>query len=134
EADSVWNKSENKVTWKSLDGRLTGSWTLRTPDERHMKMAAKDAQGRPLYEVDAIALRVQRADGWIQLFNGKNLTGWIVPPPGAGKGDWHVDKLGNLVGKGPSSYLFTQRDDFGDFHLRAEVSAVGGTDSGIFFR
>ena len=72
--------------------------------------------------------------GWVQLFNGKDIQGWIAPGNGADKGQWQVDKLGHLVGRGPASYLFSQRDDFADFHLRAEVSADPGSDGGIFFR
>jgi uncharacterized protein (TIGR03067 family) len=72
-------------------------------------------------------------DGWVQLFNGNDLAGWVAPQPG--RGDWQVDKLGQLVGKGdPRSYLFTQRDDFTDFHLRAELQVGGGSAGGICFR
>src|SRR5262249_25292364 len=73
---------------------------------------------------------------WVELFNGKDTKGWIVPAPGTGKGDWHVDeKLGQLVGRGPTlSYVFTERDDFTDFHLKTEFNCTGGTDSAIFFR
>jgi hypothetical protein len=74
--------------------------------------------------------------GWTPLFNGKDLTRWIAPPPGQGKGDWHVeDKLGQLVGRGAvASCIVTERDDFADFHLKTEVSCTGGTESGVYFR
>jgi hypothetical protein len=57
ESDGAWDEAEKKLTWKSVDGRLNGAWTLTTPDERHITMAAKDAQGRRLYEVEGTARR-----------------------------------------------------------------------------
>jgi hypothetical protein len=88
------------------------------------------------------ATAVPDEPGWVQLFNGKDFTGWITEPrPGIaewGAADWHIDKaVGGLwaVGKGPQrTFLFTERDDFGDFHLRAEVAVGDNTESGIFFR
>src|SRR5262249_46803132 len=57
ELDGAWNKAERKMTWKSLEGRFNGAWTFRSPDEHQTALAAKDAQGRRLYEVDAVARR-----------------------------------------------------------------------------
>src|SRR5690606_25350582 len=71
-------------------------------------------------------------DGWVRLFNGKDLTGWVVPQPGMG--EWEIDPQGRLVGRGPRSYLFAQRADFADFHLRAELDAGGGSSGSIGFR
>lgn len=74
----------------------------------------------------------QETEGqWVQLFNGKDLSGWKTYPGQPGL--WTVDK-GVLVASGPQSHLFTNRGDFGDFHLRATVKISKGGDSGIFFR
>jgi hypothetical protein len=58
------------------------------------------------------------AEGFVSLFNGKDLTGWKtnrVPP-----GDWRVID-GILTGSSPNvRELYTLRDDYGDFHLRLE--------------
>ena len=69
--------------------------------------------------------------GWVQLFNGKELTGWKTHPTAPGK--WQV-KDGVLVGSGGDGYLFSKRDDYENFHLRAEVKINAGGDSGVFFR
>jgi hypothetical protein len=71
---------------------------------------------------------------WMRLFDGKDLTGWMPAAPG--KNAWRVDKKGNLVVERPEapSYLFSARGAFVDFHLRAEVKAVGGSNAGICFR
>jgi uncharacterized protein (TIGR03067 family) len=72
------------------------------------------------------------ADGWVQLFNGKDLTGW--KPHADQPGDWRVED-GVLVGRGPrKSHLFTDRGDYADFHLRVEAKLEPGGNSGVCFR
>ena len=39
-----------------------------------------------------------------------------------------------LTAKGGDGYLATVRNDYRDFHLRAEVKINANGDSGIFFR
>jgi hypothetical protein len=100
------------------------------------------------------------ADGWVPLFNGKDLTGWkIHPEPNKGaikkvieKEDggkvvgydaetkdgktvslWSV-KDGMLVGAGPASHLFSEKDDYTDFHYRVEVKINDKGNSGQYFR
>lgn len=71
------------------------------------------------------------SDGWVQLFNSKDLTGWKLLP--GHSGDWKV-RDGILQGSTRQSHLFSQRGDYGNFHLRAEVKINLGGDSGIMFR
>ena len=102
------------------------------------------------------------ADGWIPLFNGKDLTGWRIDPnpnPGAYKKTaevkdtttgavtgfvgvakdgkeiplWTV-KDGLLVGSGPASHIFTDKDDYTDFHYRVEAKINDKGNSGQYFR
>jgi serine/threonine protein kinase len=68
--------------------------------------------------------------GWVQLFNGADLTGWTNPKKAFGA--WKV-KQGVLVGKGDQAFLRTERGPFGDFHLRMEAKYVGGT-AGLVLR
>ncbi|MBY0455808.1 MAG: protein kinase, partial [Gemmataceae bacterium] len=65
--------------------------------------------------------------GWVQLFNGKDLSGWKEFP--AGRGSWTVEN-GLLVGKGRPSHLFTDRGDFTNFHLRMELRVRAGKNAG----
>jgi hypothetical protein len=71
---------------------------------------------------------------WMQLLNGKDLTGWM--PTGPGKNAWRVDETGNLVVERPEapSYLFAAGGAFVDFHLRTEVNVAAGSNAGICFR
>ena len=53
---------------------------------------------------------------WIAFFNGKDLTGW--KPHRLNSQPWTVED-GVLVCRGRgNSYLFTDKGDFGAFHLR----------------
>jgi len=128
EADGVWDKAASKLTWKSLDGRREAALVFNTPDEHRATILGKDGQGRRIFEVSALAKRADAGDGWVQLFNGKDLTGWKAHP--GGKGSWDVkDQI--LVGKGQDAHLVTEKGPFGDFHLRAEVKHVVGEGSVI---
>jgi hypothetical protein len=99
--------------------------------------------------------------GWVQLFNGKDLTGWkLYPQPN--KRDiqevikkenggrliafygklrkngqevplWRVQD-GLLIGSGPHSHLFTERGDFENFRYRVEAMINDRGNSGQYFR
>lgn len=70
-------------------------------------------------------------DGFVQLFNGKDLTGWEVFP--SGTGNWKVED-GILIGSGPASHLFTKRDDYENFVYRIEAKINDHGNSGQYFR
>jgi type 1 glutamine amidotransferase len=65
-------------------------------------------------------------DGWINLFNGKDTTGWMHKP-----GTWRVQD-GVLARHGGSDIWTAQR--FGDFILELEFKLAPKTNSGVFFR
>lgn len=68
-------------------------------------------------------------EGWIRLFNGKDLTGWTISDKDQAK--WRVEE-GTIVANGPRSHLFTDKR-FKDFHFKAEVKTTPGSNSGIYF-
>ncbi len=73
-----------------------------------------------------------KSDGWIDLFNGKSLSGWKV----VGNGTWTVED-GILIGtqndKGEPGDLMT-RLQYSDFELEVEFKVVWPANSGIWFR
>ena len=76
------------------------------------------------------------ADGFVALFNGKDLQGWKTHP--SQLGSWRVEN-GILIGSGPRangriSHLYTDRDNFKDFHLRVEARINDDGNSGVYFR
>jgi hypothetical protein len=99
-------------------------------------------------------------EGWVQLFNGKDFTGWKIPDPPSGnfksvkqvKNDagkvvafvgvtkkddkditlWQI-KDGMIVGGGPASHIFTEIEA-DDFHYRVEAKINDKGNSGQYFR
>jgi len=103
----------------------------------------------------ALSAGALMAAGWKPLFNGKNLDGWEV----IGDGQWTVMADGTLVGQrigdlrkmlvpgGPfstpqqfrswvdtQSWLYTKRNDFGEFDLHVEYWTKTSGNSGISIR
>ena len=99
------------------------------------------------------------SEGWVQLFNGKDLTGWKIPNPPSGqftgvtekKNDegkvvayvgttkdgkevtlWRVEN-GLLIGGGPASHIFTEVEA-DNFHYRVEAKVNDKGNSGQYFR
>lgn len=72
-------------------------------------------------------------DGWIPLFNGRNLDGWR---PSESKDSWKVVD-GLLSADGPRSHLFytgpVRGADFRNFEFEAEVMTRPQANSGIYF-
>lgn len=99
------------------------------------------------------------ATGFVPLFNGKDLTGWKIHPMPSGNITevvtiakdgktvgfdgklkdgktthlWRVED-GMLIGSGPPSHLFSERDDYVNFHYRIEAKINDMGNSGQYFR
>ncbi len=112
-----------------------------------------------LCALPATTSAADKDDGWVQLFNGKDLTGWKIHPMPSGvilevikvekdgkvvgydgklKGDktthlWRVED-GKLIGSGPPSHLFSERGDYVNFHYRIEAMINDKGNSGQYFR
>jgi hypothetical protein len=70
--------------------------------------------------------------GWVKLFNGKDLKGWMTHPKSKGK--WEVKK-GVIVGSGDQvSHLFSKRGDYQNFHFLIEARINDKGNSGQYFR
>lgn len=99
--------------------------------------------------------------GWVQLFNGKDLTGWKISDPPGGQFDkatfqknadgkpiaivakdrktgenitvWRVEN-GLLIGGGPMTHIYTDGGDYDNFRFRVTAKLNDGGNSGMFFR
>lgn len=73
------------------------------------------------------------ADGWIRLFNGKDLQGWVQ---NGGKADYRVENA-EIVGTSrpntPNSFLCTAHE-YGDFILEVEFKIQPGLNAGVQIR
>ena len=70
--------------------------------------------------------------GWVQLFNGKDLTGWKTHPSGPGK--WYVEDGILHSGGKETSHLFSERGDYQNFHYRVQAKINDKGNSGQYFR
>jgi hypothetical protein len=72
-------------------------------------------------------------DGWVALFNGRNLDGWR---PSENRDSWKVVD-GQLSADGPRSHLFytgpVRGANFRNFEIETEVMTRPGANSGIYF-
>lgn len=72
-------------------------------------------------------------EGWIVLFNGRDLDGWKV---GANPDSFKVED-GMIVAHGPVAHLFydgpVKNHEFTDFHFKADVMTAPGSNSGLYF-
>src|ERR1700722_19099813 len=83
--------------------------------------------------VAASAVADDAADGFVPLFNGKNLNGWTERQVKKGQeGRWSVQD-GILKAKAGSGWLGTEKQ-YGDFVLRVEWKIVENGNSGVFIR
>ena len=69
-----------------------------------------------------------KEDGFVSIFNGKDLTGWI----GAADG-YKVEKDGSLAALARKKDLYTKKQ-YSDFILRFEVKLSAGANNGIGIR
>lgn len=89
----------------------------------------------PVLSSMLISLSALGADneGFVSLFNGKDLTGWKVNE----SPETFVVKDGVLVVNGNRSHLFydgpVQDHDFKNFHLRVELMTHENSNSGVYF-
>lgn len=71
--------------------------------------------------------------GWVELFDGKSLSGWSV---GENANSFSVQD-GAIVANGEVAHLFysgdVQQHNFKDFEFSAEVMTTPGSNSGIYF-
>lgn len=69
-----------------------------------------------------------KEEGFVELFNGKDLTGWR----NAENGKFRVED-GKLVVSGPRAHLFTEKEDYKNFVVKAEIMTTPGSNSGFYF-
>jgi hypothetical protein len=79
----------------------------------------------------ATADDASKAGGFVQLFNGKDLTGLKTHPDDKAK--WEVVD-GTIAGSGQAGHLYSERGDYENFVFRIEAKVNDGGNSGQYFR
>ncbi len=76
----------------------------------------------------------EKSDGFVELFNGENLDGWVSSKENP---DSYSVKEGQLIVKGGKSHLFYSGDvegaNFKNFHLKVRAKTFPGANSGVYF-
>lgn len=80
-----------------------------------------------------VAAEAQTRDGFVPLFNGKNLDGWQVRESRPGDKDKWTVKGDLVVTKPGGGWIGTQKM-YGDFILKVEWRIFAGGNSGVFLR
>jgi WD40 repeat protein len=141
------------ATWTGEDGSIafidTGTWTVTHTFPAHdspirgeavspdgMVLATLDCNGvLKIWDLQGIVEASKPlpppAPAFVSLLNCKDLTGWTTYPKGPGR--WKVVD-GCITCEGPQSYLYTERDDYKDFHFRIQARINPGGNSGQYFR
>jgi serine/threonine protein kinase/WD40 repeat protein len=108
------SRDDKKIVSGGFDGGVR-TWNLDavvTQAQLHQDLAPPPAQLAPIPFP-------KKTPKFEPLFNGKDLSGWNTGPQP--KGTWRVEE-GVLVWNSDEwSFLWTDRDDFADFHLRVEM-------------
>ncbi len=75
----------------------------------------------------------EAGDGWVSLFNGKDMTGWKI----AENPDTFSVKDGVMIAKGPRAMAYYEGDvngaDFKDFEFKCEILTKPNANSGMYF-
>jgi hypothetical protein len=71
-----------------------------------------------------------QGNGWVKMFNGKDLTGWEA---NESPDSWKVEE-GMIKGAGPVSHLFWKGEECENCEFKADVRIMEGANSGMYFR
>jgi hypothetical protein len=84
------------------------------------------------FSLTAAAMEVE--EGFVSLFNGQDLTGWVKR---GGSAEYHVEDgciVGKCVPNTPGNTFMCSEDEFGDFILRLQYKFSEDGNSGVQFR
>jgi hypothetical protein len=72
--------------------------------------------------------KIEDRGEWMSLFNGRDLSGWKFQPGGFDL--WKVEQ-GMIIGRGPMTFLFSEKNDYENFHVRSRRVATRGVEVGL---
>jgi hypothetical protein len=140
-----WNeyhvRCENGEVRLSVNGEEVSGGSETNPARGHICLQLSslpiEFRGMRVRELDgASSASVAPSGGdWIELFNGRDLTGWEEIGTTGGwsvKGD-EIIAAGKAVSARQAGWLMTERE-FADFELQLEFAIDEKTDSGVAFR
>jgi len=87
------------------------------------------SHGSTLWFKNLYLREIPRGEGWVDLFNGKDLTGWEQ----IGSKSWKVEDGVLYTVGGEGGWLSTDKE-YGDVEVELEYRVPEGGNSGVFFR
>lgn len=118
--------------WERSGNQIIISWANNAKDTLTISKDGTKLDGKNKEGTMSVRARKKLNNGWIDLFNGKDLTGWKILPEQPG--GWSVED-GYLTGRSNgANHLISVADDYVDFHLRAECRTNRYGNGGIYFR
>jgi TPR repeat protein/serine/threonine protein kinase len=128
-----------------------GAWSALSPrepepraearEEKPVRKAPPEQSKKPPVPPAPVPVEVKKppsppapvpADGFVVLFNGKDLSGWKTHPQQPGQ--WRVVDGAITCTGTHKAHLFSERGDYKDFHLRVEARVNAEGNSGVFIR
>ena len=94
-----------------------------------LPVAALAAAAVAWFSFHPVPASADEDDGFVDLFDGESLEGWIVPD---NQRVWRVDD-GSIARRPAGGYIWTE-GTYGDFILELEFKISRGCNSGLFFR
>ncbi len=83
-----------------------------------------------LHEYDEETLR---EEGWINLFDGEDLSGWVNPHDPEGDKNWYVDDDGLMTNIAGENDIATE-EEWEDFEIKLDYRIPEGGNSGVYLR
>ncbi len=131
-----WFDMEIIARGRTITVKINGQTSVDYLDTRgnqaagHLALLCMDAKTVMKFRKIEIKELTPTVPGWVQLFNGKDLTGWKTHF--RVHGGWKVEG-GAIVSRDQLAYLFSDKGDYQNFHLRSEVKMNSVGDGGIIF-
>lgn len=132
-----WNQLEILSDWPRLQVRLNGDLIQDVHRDLHPDLRWRKRRGYLGLQYLGSTIRFRnlhieplpdRDLGWIQLHQGRDLSGWEVQ----GEAPWRVDQ-GTIISDGGDGYLIS-RDSYSRFIFQVMVRTSPQANGGVFFR
>ncbi len=116
-------------TWSSDDNQSGELVDRGSDEEKPQQLYSPEDVNKPLSEPPKLLSDEQLRDGWIALFDGRTLFGWVANS----EADWSVQD-GEIVCRDGSPGLLLTTTAFRDYELKCDVWLEPGGNSGLFLR